>query len=238
MFVRYIQEGWEIILQRNHALLAAQICARWKLDNQPGRWVETLIACADHDDSSNELEDNILLTETGGPKDFGMGKFDEAKTRLLINMAITKSAFTALLVSKHFIFTHGNEPKAKKIISELESKESEWISVAKTSKKEVEEAYRLLEFCDAFSILICQDAIQPEKRSMEISMGPDGKMYNVLEEGDCLVVKPWPFEVDDFELNYEVRKIEKIKFKNDEEFRSLLYDTTPEQRFLKLKKIM
>ncbi|MEO5910282.1 MAG: DUF3891 family protein [Pelobium sp.] len=236
MFVRYTQKGWKIILQRNHALLAAQICARWKIGNQPSRWVETLIACADHDDSSNELEDTKLLTDAGGPMDFGMGEFDEAKTRLLINMAITKSAFTALLVSKHFIFTHGNEPKAKKILSELEPKESEWIRVAETSKKEVEEAYRLLEFCDAFSILICQDAIQPEKRSMEISMGPDGKMYEVLEDDECLVVKPWPFEVDEFELNYEVREIGKINFKNDEQFRKILYETLPQQRYVKLKK--
>lgn len=56
MFTRYTEDGWEIILQRNHALLAAQICAHWKTSNQPKQWIETLIACADHDDASNELE--------------------------------------------------------------------------------------------------------------------------------------------------------------------------------------
>jgi hypothetical protein len=53
MIVNYIEPGWQIITQRSHGLLAAQICAQWKNNNQPKRWVETLIATAEHDDVYN-----------------------------------------------------------------------------------------------------------------------------------------------------------------------------------------
>lgn len=77
MIVRYTAKGWEIITQRNHGLLAAEICARWQLTKQPKRWVETLLACAGHHVAYNELESGPLLTQSGGPMNFDMNCFDE-----------------------------------------------------------------------------------------------------------------------------------------------------------------
>lgn len=227
MIVRYTAEGWEIITQRNHGLLAAEICARWKLSKQPKRWVETLLACAGHDDAYNELQNGPLLTASGGPMNFDMNRFDETLTTLLINMAITKSSFTALLTAKHIAFTHGQEPAARSFLRGLKSKEKQWLKAAETTVKEVNQAYELLEFCDAFSLLICQGIIQPEARKMEISTGPDGKIYSVYDTGEALVVNPWPFEVPKFEVSYEIRRLQQIAFENDEEFRQQLYQAAP-----------
>ena len=236
MIVRYTVEGWEIITQRNHGLLAAEICARWKINDQPARWVETLIACGGHDDAFNELENGSLLTTKGGPINFDMNNFDEQLSQLLINMALTKSSFIALLTARHIAFTHGNEVKARKFLTMLKKKEESWIAAAQSSQKEVQEAYQLLEFCDAFSLLICQDRIQPESRTMEISTGPDGTRYQVICSGESLIVKPWPFEEKQFRVSYELRKLKKLEFKNDEEFRHYLYEAKPEQITIDLRK--
>lgn len=236
MIIRYTENGWEVITQRNHGLLAAEICARWKISDQPSRWVETLIACAEHDDAFNELDSASLLTDTGGPLNFDMCVFDEKASQALIDMAITKSYFVALLIARHIAFTHGSEPTAKKFIKGLKKQERTWLKVANTTTAEIERAYQLLELCDAFSLLICQNILQPEERSMEISNGPGGTKYYVVVKDDNLKVTPWPFELDTFSVSYEVRHIPQLVFKNDAEFKKILGATYPKRITLNISK--
>ncbi|MDB4999689.1 MAG: hypothetical protein JWR76_766, partial [Mucilaginibacter sp.] len=61
MIVNYTEQGWEIITQRAHGLLAAQVAMQWRKKDRPNRWVETVIAIADHDDAQTELQANDLL---------------------------------------------------------------------------------------------------------------------------------------------------------------------------------
>lgn len=235
MIVRYTKSGWEIITQRGHGLLAAEICARWKLADQPNRWVETLIACASHDDAFNEFDGGNLITDQGGPVNFDMGSFNEESSQQLIDLAITKSYFTALLLARHTAFTHGTDIKAKKFLGKLKKLEPKWMKVADTTKTELDKAYQLLELCDALSLLICQNVLQPEKRSMEISNGPDGTPYFVVAQDESLTVNPWPFEVSKFEVSYEVRKLSKLSFNSNDEFVAVLKSTYPERITLKIK---
>ena len=236
MIVRYTKDGWEIVTQRNHGMLAAEICARWKLSDQPDRWVETLMACAGHDDAFNEFEGGALLTDAGGPKNFNMGEFNEESSQRLMDMAMTKSCFTALLTAHHISFTHGEEPKAKSFLNRLKKQEKEWLKFSESTINEVERSYQLLEFCDAFSLLICQNIIQPEKRSSEISTGPDGTKYEVIAEGDSLQVRPWPFETDTFPVSYEVRCLTQLHYKTDKEFEKMLRATNPVRITLQITK--
>ncbi|HKG05173.1 MAG TPA: DUF3891 family protein, partial [Pedobacter sp.] len=166
MIVNYSSSGWQIVTQRSHGLLAAQICAQWKKDNQPARWVETLIATAEHDDVFNELDNKELIKSQGGPIDFKETSFDQDLSQKLIHMAETKSAYTALLLSRHIQFVHGSDPKSSTFIKQLKEQEADWIKTAACSKAEITSGYALLEFCDAFSLLISQGLIQPEHRKI------------------------------------------------------------------------
>ena len=222
MIINYTEKGWQIITQRGHGLLAGQICARWKLSDQPSRWTETLIATAEHDDVYNEFEQNPLIDENGAPINFIETRFDlDASTRLM-EMALTKKRFIALLINRHVRFTHGQDPMAQEFISTLKKQERLWLKEAEATKKELDMAYELLEFCDAFSLLICQSSIPPEGRRIEISCGPDGTPYNLYQNKKSIIVEPWPFEVNQFEVSFETRTIKKLQFKNDEEFRLML----------------
>lgn len=222
MIVNYTEEGWQIITQRSHGLLAGQICAQWKKDQQPERWVETLIAAAEHDDVYNELENNDLLNENGGPVNFKMTCFNKDKCERLMQMALTKSTYIAVLISRHIKFVHGKTAEAKEFCKTLGKQEKMWMKAAGISAKEADTAYQILQFCDAFSLLICQGMIQPEHRKMEISTGPDNISYNVSAAvGDRLKVYPWPFETDQFIVRYESRTIEQLSFKNVNEFRKV-----------------
>jgi hypothetical protein len=220
MIVNYTDNGWQIITQRSHGLLAAQICARWNESNQPARWVETLIATAEHDDVYNEFENDDLLNDNGGPKNFKMTSFRQEYASKLIDMAFTKGRYVGLLIVRHLTFLYGADPEGKKYCAELKKKEGLWLTEAKATRQEIDASYSLLEFCDAFSLLICQGMVQPEQRKVEISYGPDGLAYALSsDEEDSLIVESWPFEVPKFKVNFESRILDKLAFSSVEEFR-------------------
>lgn len=213
MIVTYTNAGWEIITQRAHGLVAGQICARWKLSKQPSRWLETLIATAEHDDVYNEFEDDQLLNSNGGPVNFKMTGFRKPMCERQLDMALTKSHYIALLIARHIHFVHGQDPAAKAFCQELKKKEKKWLAASGAKLQDIDAAYELLEFCDAFSLLICQDLIQPEQRKIEISNGPDQKSYTLFKSADgSLVVEDWPFEVDSFTIVYESRILPQLTF--------------------------
>ena len=151
----------------------------WKHPKRPKRWVDILIATAEHDDVFNELETGPLVNPTGGPVDFKMNVFDQSLSQQLIGRAEMKGSFIALLILRQIAFTHGGEPRAKPFLAKLKKKESAWLKIVGVSKKEVDSAYELLEFCDALSLLICQDRVPPQGRKVEISTGPTGKLYGL-----------------------------------------------------------
>jgi len=225
MIVNYTESGWQVITQRSHGLLAAQICANWKFNEQYGsRWIETLTAVAEHDDVYNEFENDDLLNEYGGPVNFKMTVFRKDYCTRLIEMAITKSSWIALLVSRHIQFVHGSNPAAANFIKGLKKQEKDWISTRGVTSKEVSEAYLLLQFCDAFSLLICQGMIQPEQRKIEISKGPGQVSYMCVAGGiNKLLVTPWPFEKEKFRVSFESRTLPRLTFKNAAEFRKELW---------------
>lgn len=226
MIVNYTESGWEIITQRSHGLLAAQICAHWNKADQGRYWVETIVATAEHDDVYNEFENQDLINAQGGPVNFKMTGFKKEYAFRLIQMAETKGAWIALMVSRHIQFVHGKDPKALTFINELKKREKIWMKILSVSPSEISSAYRLLEFCDAFSLLICQHAIQPEQRKMDISTGPDRVVYSAWEKSaQVMEVDPWPFEIDKFKLSYESRTITQLSFKDVSEFRKIVFET-------------
>ncbi|MET1056712.1 MAG: DUF3891 family protein [Pedobacter sp.] len=222
MIVNYSENGWEIITQRSHGLLAAQICAQWRKDDQPKRWVETLIATAEHDDVYNEFENDNLLNDKGGPVNFINTGFEKDHCERLMGMAETKSAYIALLTSRHIQFIHAADPKAKSFIADLIKREKQWIIAAQSTQAEVKRGYAVLQFCDAFSLLICQGLVQPEHRKIEISSGPDGTVYQMFEQDATLIVEPWPFEEASFELSYESRNLPALTYRSTSQFRKAI----------------
>ena len=108
---------------------------RWKLSDQLVRWVDILIATAEHDDVFNELECGPLVNANGGPVDFKMNNFDENLSTQLINRAEMKGSFIALLVSRHIAFTHGNEPKRKNFFYICKKRKNTGLNLPKLAKQ-------------------------------------------------------------------------------------------------------
>ena len=225
MIVNYKETGWEVITQRAHGIVAAQVAMHWRAKDRPARWLETLMAIAEHDDAEVELASEDLLTEAGGPINFAMKKFELKHCEQFAMLAITKSRYIALLASLHMDFLYRKEEaennEVHRFLEEQRKLQQKWIKELGLDRKEAERIYYLLEWCDAFSLLLCRKLVQPEKRGIEISTGPDGIVYKLFEETDkILTVEPWPFESNAFTISYESRDISQLKFDNPAAFRN------------------
>lgn len=111
-----------------------------------------------------------------------------------------------------------------------------WLKELEITKDEALRIYDLLEWCDALSLLICKNEIQPEERRTEISIGPDKKKYHLVQLNEnTLSVDPWPFDATCFQVNYDYRVIPQIQFSSSKEFRNnfLAVDTLEKRWQLK-----
>jgi hypothetical protein len=226
MIVNYKENGWEVITQRAHGLLAAQFAFHWRTREQPVRWVETLLAIAEHDDAENELDGENLLTSAGGPLNFAMKKFELAHCEKLSSLTITKSRYIALITSLHTEFLYGKEKQenaeARAYLEEQARLQNKWLKELNMKKTDALLVYDLLEWCDALSLLVCQAEMQPEARRLDISTGPDKKIYQLVQVDEhTLTVQPWPFEEGQFTVRYDYRLLEQIQFRSSEEFRTV-----------------
>ena len=222
MIVKSIPTGWEIIYQRAHGLLAAKIAFYWKAAERPPHFVETLLAIAEHDDGVPESRTPENLTEAGAPKHFQLLGHSAEQYRSVMEIATSKSRWNALMTSMHTTFLYEDQKyedaDIEKFVKEQHALQKALIKEFKTTRKEAEKHYRFVEWCDALSLLLCMDQIQPEQRRMDVSVGSDGTMYQIWQdERENLRLEPWPFGLESFELEVEYRELDQLKFKNAQE---------------------
>ena len=228
MIVAPHYKGWKIIQQRSHGLLAAMLAYEFAIDLPNDIMVPTLIAIAEHDDGIAETKENKNLTDAGAPRHFleegGPKKTDLKQHYNVMEIATSKSQLNALLTSMHldFIFSGkkpGEDKELDAFLKELAANRKTTLKHLNIDQKYADRLYRFVEWCDAFSLLICMDKIQPEGRKMEISECPDGHMTQTFYKAENVIsVEPWVFKKDSFKVFYEYKIIEQLEFKSIAEF--------------------
>lgn len=239
MIVASHQKGWKIINQRSHGLLAAMLAYQYKIDLPNDIMVPTLIAIAEHDDGVAETLQNKNLTEAGAPRNFLVkdesSKIDLKQYHNVMEIATSKCQLNAFLTSMHINFvcgehSEGEDKKLESFLKEQQKNRKEILKHLNIDKNYAERLYRFVEWCDAFSLLICMDKIQPEGRKMEISKSPEGDMNQTFYKGEKnITVEPWVFKNDTFKVFYEYKIIEQLQFSSIKEFNEI-YKKTPVQR--------
>jgi len=239
MIVTSHQKGWKIINQRSHGLLAAMLAYQYDINLPNDIIVPTIIAIAEHDDGLEETIQNKNLTEAGAPRHFmvsdGSKKTDLKRQFNIMEIATSKSQLNALLTSLHIDFVSGlnrndEDAEMNAFLKEQENNRKNILKHLNIDKKHADRLYRFLEWCDAFSLLICMDKIQHEGRKMEISKSPDGDMNQTFYKAENVIcVEPWVFKKDTFKVFYEYKIVEQLKFNSIEEFNKVCNET-PVQR--------
>lgn len=227
MITNLTENGWEVIYHRAHALLAAQLAGQWHRQDRPERLIETVAAISHHDDLEREWEGNHL-TPAGAPLDFTLDtKVDLKRLRKLTKDAQYRGRWVAMLISMHTSFLlegkRGESADLDSFLDEQLEHQEKWRKELKISKKEAEKAYAFFQWCDRLSLILCKHELPAGQRALEISVGPDGKRYDVIETSDGNVtVKPWPFAEKQLTVNVEACYLNQMKFGDNAELTEAL----------------
>jgi hypothetical protein len=229
MIVTPTQHGWRVIHQQAHGLLAMQVALQWAQKKRPIRWNETLAALLEHDDGQDPWEDRNHLTEAGAPLDFKELEFSVDQTRKMIQIGLEKSRWNALMLSMHTTFLYedkrGEDPALDEFLDQQKTNQTKWRKTYQASLDEARYAYNFLQWCDALSLVLCQDLIQPEERRLEVSKGPDKVPYYIFQRSDQTVgIDPWPFDANEFSLHVESYQLRQLAFTDDQELYNALND--------------
>lgn len=228
MIVISHQKGWKIINQRSHGLLAAMLAYQYDINLPNEIVVPIIIAIAEHDDGVEETSQERNLTEAGAPRHFmvddGSEKHDLTQMLSVMEISSAKSQINGLMTSMHtkFLYQSGINEGDKDLDEFLKQQEKYRKDILKKldiDSNKANQLYRFVEWCDAFSLLICMDKIQPEGRKMDISKSPDGDVNQVhYKPNHDITVEPWVFKNDTFKVFYEYKILEQLKFDSIEEF--------------------
>ncbi|GAB3997125.1 hypothetical protein GCM10028807_41500 [Spirosoma daeguense] len=234
MIVRSKDFGWEVIHQQAHGLLALQLALHWAPDKRPVNWAETLVALTEHDDGQDNWEGRHHLTQVGAPLDFNIQQYSVEQARRMVEIALEKSRWNALMVSMHASFLYEPLREDQKAMADFldqqRQNQRDWLRTMKVTLAEARYAYAFLQWCDAFSLLLCQDLVPPGGRRLEISPGPDEIPYYVSQRDDhSLCVDPWPFEISSFVIGIEAFQLKQLTFESDK----ALYDAIQQADILR-----
>jgi hypothetical protein len=246
MIVISHQKGWKVINQRSHGLLAAMLAYQYDIDLPNEIMVPTLIAIAEHDDGIKETSATKNITEAGAPRHFLVSdeskKTDLTQQFNVMEIATSKSQLNALLTSLHINFIFGDkkvgeDKKLDAFLKEQKKNRKNILNDLNIDQKYADRLYQFVEWCDAFSLLICMDEIQPEGRKMEVSKSPDGDMNQTFYKSEKEIsVIPWVFKNDTFKVFYEYKIIEQLKFSSVAEFENVCQNTKVQREEFLLSK--
>jgi hypothetical protein len=241
MIVNTDPKGWEVIHQRAHGLLAMKIASKWRKDQRPHRWMETLLATAEHDDGQEDWTATNHINEAGAPLDFIHKRFNMVQLKRITELSQHKGQWIAMLISMHMSFLYesmrGKGKELDTFLDEQKQHQEQWRKSLKVSQQEAKSAYALMQWCDRFSLILCRNELPAGERLLEVSTGPDGTKYEVMQQGDnTVVVKPWPFDEDEFEISIEAIYLNQLSFKNDQELLATLKKSTIKDKTWLLRK--
>ena len=233
MIVRNINQGYEIIFQRNHALLAGELARKLKKTFRPPRWTETLSAILEHDDGQTDWGDADWVSEEGKPVDFSERGFDLAQAIKVTQESAYKSSWIQLLVSMHSTSLckacDDRTDEMSDFIREQEKIQKELIKSHSLRKSEIQSYYRFLRWCDECSLILCKGELETNKPKPlivgEITTQTSVKISS--KSGNYFTVSPWCFQEESFSVTAELYRLNKPSFQSTEELKNEVSKTRP-----------
>lgn len=248
MIVTYTDNGWEVIYQYAHGLLAGQVAYHLHSDYRPKLWLDTLTAIINHDDYVLDFSERSYVDERGAPLDFTREDPGDDERLEHIRRVITnggrKSGWVALLISRHMEQLHRPYADRNRQLAEYLDEQHELRKGLRRrygiNLQQEKEVYRLLAFCDRLSLILCRAQVPAAGRRLEINTAMGGKTYYILqhpEHSDQLTVDPWCFGPDELRLEVEVQQLSALSFAGNKALQKALQDAGVERRSWQLSRM-
>ncbi|MGL4611817.1 MAG: DUF3891 family protein [Trueperaceae bacterium] len=232
MIVMMANEGWDVIHQPAHALLASKLAMHWSHHERSSFFPELLMAIAQHDNQQRGLDGDIYLTASGAPKGFTVSKGESdidslEQPREVIHQACYQGQYLALLTAMHVQTLYAAKRQSSKaldkFLAEVKNLQKQWRKSLGLSVKDAKADYALMLWCDRCSLILCQDEIPSAGRRLEVQRGPRGTQHFLFQREDkSLGVEDWPFQEEEFTVNVEVHHLKGLRFESKTVLREAL----------------
>ena len=235
MIVNAAPEGWEVIFQRAHELLAMQIAFQWQQKQRPQRWHELLSAITEHDNQQEAWKGKNHLTASGAPQDFSLKGFSLQQARAVTEVSQYKSRYVSLLISMHTSYLYellrGSDKVTDRFLDDQQALQQQLLQSLRLGKNDAAKAYNLLQWADRCSLILCKNQLPADERRLEVFQDTEGIAYFIWQRKDeSLAVEPWPFEEGEFKVWVERRLLKQLSFKDDAELAKVLAATEVEEK--------
>ena len=132
-----------------------------------------------------------------------------------------RGRWVAMLISMHMSFLYepsrGSDPALDAFLDEQRAQQGAWRKELGVHKQQAEQAYTFMQWCDRMSLILCMRQLPSRERALEVSVGPDGRRYDVFQrENGMVYVEPWPFDRDTFKVSVEACYLDQLAYDSDE----------------------
>jgi hypothetical protein len=228
-------KNWQIIFQRSHAQLAADIAYNIHSEYHPKEvpFPSLLTAIADHDDGRQQWEGRLHITAGGAPMDYRQQplhlKIEQA------NKSITNSQYRSpwigLLTSMHQVYLYEKFAKENQKVAEFIEKQEDYqerMQKLLSIKPEIQrEAYSFMKLCDEMSLILCEERLDSLNNKQKIgNLQLLNNCYIYKKEQDIYTLQPWFFKDGLLNLSVFIFKVPKEKFICDETLLNTIRKTT------------
>ncbi len=220
MIVNPRQNGWEVIFQRSHAMLAAQLA--YYHPPQARNWFSTLAAVLQHDDEERHWEGTAHLTEAGTPLDFTLSvaglNLDQLNEKL--RAVAQQDRWAGLLIARHMSALYeefrGENKALGTFLDELRKQQATWYRTLDVTQADVEAAYAVFRWADQLSLILCKRQVPDGGRALDVQCDAGGTLHRVSEaEHQTLRLDPWVYHTEPFTVQVEARILTAVTFKDE-----------------------
>ena len=213
------EDGWELVYQNAHGVVAMKLLRHWRASEQPGRWGDLLYAAAQHDNGWQEWEPGDHLTALGTPRHFEETTDADIvrQSEMALGCVRHASLFAGLLLIEHFktLYAASDAADVAAMRRRQTGEAAKYRRVLDVSAKDVAAHYEFLRFADTLSLTLCLRRLDlMADRRIEIETVDGVRYFAFRRDDESIAVEPWPFEVDAFEVSAEAYHLSELTFES------------------------
>ncbi|MEM7583426.1 MAG: DUF3891 family protein [Acidobacteriota bacterium] len=217
MIIAPLQDQQLFITQHDHAHLASQLLALWRIEGLPThpRRTELLFAAREHDNGWREVDSAPLIRPDGKPHDFmtvPTGVRWDIWHRAMARYLESEPYATALIV-RHALRLHGShhdDPEWAEVLDAWRRIEAELIEIHELDVDALERDYRWIRLTDVLSLTVCNRWTEPLE-----SAGYTARLC-ADDAADTLYLDPFPL-AGATTLSFSCRLLPERTYRRDSE---------------------
>lgn len=226
-------DGWELLFQNAHGLLAMRLLAPWKAELRPVRWDEVLYATALHDNGWQEHEPGDRLTPLGTPRHFEETTAADVvrQSERALERVWHASVFAGLVLAEHFRVLYGAHPDAA-VQAMLAAQRARGATARRrlgVKQAEVAAHYAPLRWADTLSLTLCLHRLRlfPNRR-VELERIGRAPTFAWSRADGTIGLDPWPYAPASLTVKAYAYPLRQLTFEHDDALAAALAAPPPE----------